>query len=434
MFVRFPLALSLLLVATAALAQQANQRYSTPTAPVGDVWKRPADLMRGETHEEAAHSEVRNVANERGGLAAAGRAILDGARKQLAHVESGVPHLPTDQGQIWRKYDISPYTLRVTSTNRPEQAVIDWVLRETGYEAWHTDPFGFLSADQRFLKVYHTPEMHQVVSEIVDRFVNTEAESQAFGLRVITCDSPNWRAVAHRMMVSVPVQTQGVQAWLLEKENAALLMAELRKRSDCREHSSPHLLVNNGQSTVVNSTRPLSYVKDVVVRPGTWPGFETESATIDEGFSIELSPLLSLDGGTIDAILKCNIDQVERLQPVNIDVPTAASPRQRTKIEVPQVSHCRLHERFHWPIKQVLLVSLGVVATPTPVDRNPNLVQMALAMPPSAPRADLLVLVEHKGRNALPPAATTTTAPQPGVAPAAERTSRVQGKSYGNRY
>jgi hypothetical protein len=192
------------------------------------------------------------------------------------------------------------------------------------------------------------------------------------------------------------------------------------------------LLVHNGQSSVVSATRPLSYVKDVIVRPNTFPGFETESAVIDEGFSIELSPLLSLDGSTIDAILKCNIDQVERLQAVNLDVPTTVSPRQRTKIEVPQVSHCRLHERFHWPINQVLVVSLGVVATPTPVDRNPNLVQMALAMPPTPPRADLLVIVEHKGRSHLPD--PTVAASAAAASPAADRTGRVQSRSYGNRY
>src|SRR5690606_20721898 len=191
--------------------------------------------------------------------------IVDGraSRQPIARVRTGSATLPADAGQIWREYDIAPYTLRVTSTNRPEQAVVDWVLRETGYEAWHSDPLGVLAADNRTLRVYHTEQMQQVVADIVDRFVNSEAESQAFGLRVITVENPNWRAVGHRMMVPIPVQTQGVQAWLLEKENAALLLAELRKRSDHREHSSPHLLVNNGQSTVVSATRPLGYIKDI---------------------------------------------------------------------------------------------------------------------------------------------------------------------------
>src|SRR6185436_4140487 len=98
-------------------------------------------------------------------------------------------------------------------------------------------------------------------------------------------------------------------------------------------------------------------------------------------------------------------------------------------IEVPQVSHCRLHERFHWPINQVLLVSLGVVATPTPTDRNPNLVQMALAMPPTPPRADLLVVVEHKGRSTQPATATAAAATP------TERTGQVSpSRSYRGRY
>jgi hypothetical protein len=45
-----------------------------------------------------------------------------------------------------------------------------------------------------------------------------------------------------------------------------------------------------------------------------------------------------LDGRTIDAIVKCNLDQLEKLQPVMLDVPTLAAPRQRTQVDVPQLS------------------------------------------------------------------------------------------------
>ena len=59
-----------------------------------------------------------------------------------ARVTKGPGTLPNDAGQEWREYDISPYTLRVTTTNRPEQAIVDWILRETGHEAWHGEPLG----------------------------------------------------------------------------------------------------------------------------------------------------------------------------------------------------------------------------------------------------------------------------------------------------
>src|SRR5947209_1487983 len=123
----------------------------------------------------------------------------------IAKVTNGNGTLPNDKGQIWREYDISPYTLRVTSTNRPEQAIVDWILRETGYEAWHSDPVGLLSADRRTLRVYHTPEMQAVVSEMVDRFVNSEAESQSFGLRIASIATPIWRSKSQKILHPVAV-------------------------------------------------------------------------------------------------------------------------------------------------------------------------------------------------------------------------------------
>ena len=59
---------------------------------------------------------------------------------------------------------------------------------------------------------------------------------------------------------------------------------------------------------------------------GAWPGFEAQTAQIEEGFSLEFHPLLAVDGKTIDAIIKCHVDQVEKMIPVMIDVPTTRSP------------------------------------------------------------------------------------------------------------
>ncbi len=318
---------------------------------------------------------------------------------------AGTGRLPNDHGQIWREYDIRPYTDRVTSTNRPEQAIVDWVLRETGYESWHSGVAAVLSADERTLRVYHTPQMQDVVAGVMERFLKPESETHSVGLRVITIGNPNWRARAQRMLTPVEVQTPGVQAWLLAKEDASLLVAELRKRSDFREHSSPHLLVQNGQSSVVSLTRSRNYVRELLMKPNAWPGYETSMGQIDEGFALELSPLLTEDQRMLDAILKVSVDQVEKLVPVMIDVPTAVAPRQRAKVEVPQLSQCRVHERFHWPVERVMLVGIGVV--PTPLDTDPNPLQKL--NPLAAPsRADLLVFIESKGSQPVDPNAVRT--------------------------
>ena len=39
-------------------------------------------------------------------------------------VNKGTGTLPNDHGQVWREYDIAPYTLRVRNVAKPEQAII----------------------------------------------------------------------------------------------------------------------------------------------------------------------------------------------------------------------------------------------------------------------------------------------------------------------
>ena len=358
--------------------------------------------------------------------AAARSSTAESARQSIVRVGKGDVTLPNDAGQIWREYDISRYTARVTTTKRPEQAIIDWILRETGYEAWHTKPLGILSADSRTLRVYHTPRMQEVVADVVDRFVSSEAATYTFSLRVVTLDSPSWRAVAQPMLRPVPVQTPGVNAWLLAKEDAAILMGELHRRGDYREHSSPYLMVNNGQSTLVSAMRGRPYVRDVILRPDTATGFDPSPGQVDEGFNLDFSPLLSADRRMIDATIRCDIDQIEKMLSVMLNIPTQASPRQRTKIEVPQITHYRFHERFRWPLEQVLLVGVGMVALPIPVDGAPLVPGVPLPIGNTPARADLLIFVDCKG----PAVRTGVATGQPPSTPSTQR----EAKNYRGRY
>jgi hypothetical protein len=386
---------ALMLVAIAAVgivrAQPASAPPSDAAAATGAVWRAPGTGGSSSTSSAG------------GGLVPASSA----PRATIAKVTPGSGTLPNDAGQVWREYDITPYTLRVTSTNRPEQAIVDWILRETGYDAWHNDPLGILYANGRTLRVYHTPQMQDSVSEIVDRFVNNQTEAQAFGIRMITIGSPSWRSKMQQVLRPVPVQSQGVQAWLLSKEDAAMMTAELQKRSDFREHSSPHLIVQNGQSTMISASRPRPYIKEVILKPEAWPGFQPAMAQIDEGFSVEFKPLLSIDGKSIDAVVKCNIDQVEKLTSVMLDVPTPAAPRQRTEIQVPQVNSIRFAEKFHWPTDMVLLIGFGIVPTPTPAE--PTSMKIPLVSP--SDHADLLMFVENRGAGGKPPSITRNLPP-----------------------
>ncbi|MEM6471630.1 MAG: hypothetical protein AAF802_18870 [Planctomycetota bacterium] len=306
--------------------------------------------------------------------------------------------LPQEAGQYWHEYDIRPYTGYLTQQDHPEQAVIDWVLRETGTDVWFTAPFGILNATRDKLSVYHTPEMQRVVSGMVDRFVAGEKEPQVLSLRVMTVGNPNWRSRAHLLMQHVNVDSPGVQAWLLSKENAALVLNMLRQRTDTRQVQAMDLITSNGQTQKLSSTRGRNYVRNVKPAATGWPPYEPETGEIQEGYRLEISPLLSVDATAIDCVIKAEIDQVDKLKSVELDLPLPNAQVHRTKIDVPQVVSWRLHERFRWPSDMVLLLSCGVIASPERPQAAMPLLNLEMITGTTAGRADALMFIEFRGR------------------------------------
>jgi hypothetical protein len=162
----------------------------------------------------------------------------------------------------------------------------------------------------------------------------------------------------------------------------------------------------------------------VSLRPDTAAGFESTLGQIEEGFNLDFSPLLTIDRRMVDASIKCEIDQVEKMVPVMIEATTKNVAKQRTKIEVPQMTHFRFHERFRWPIDQVLLIDLGMVALPVPVDGRPLVPGVPLPIGMTPARADLLIFVEYKGQSAVVNNDNPTT----------NRESQYEAKNYRGRY
>ena len=312
----------------------------------------------------------------------------------VTRVSKGSGTLPNEHGQQWLEYDISSYTTRVTSVEKPEQAIVDWILRETGTDVWFTEPLGILSATRTTLRVYHTAEMHQVVRDIVDRFNSHHAESQVFTLRLMTVNNPNWRTRVMPMMQRVSVQSPGVDAWLLTKENAAVAMAELRKRADFQEHSAPNLMIHNGQSQSLSRMRPRSFIRSVQFQ-NVGAGPDLQMGQVNEGYALTISPLLSLDERSVDAVIKCDIDQVEKFVPIVVEVPNFGTAPTRVEVQIPQMVSWRLHERFRWPTDQVLLLSCGVVATPGP--EKSKVLGIPNPFDSSPGRADALLFIESQG-------------------------------------
>jgi hypothetical protein len=318
-------------------------------------------------------------------------------------VSKGQGVLPNESGQVWREYDIASYTLRVRDVAKPEQAIIDWILRETGTEVWFSEPLGILNASSTTLRVYHTPEMQQRVQAIVERFVSGDSEAHALGVRLITVGSPSWRVRALSLLKPVDVKSPGVEAWLLSRENSVALYEQLKVRADFREHSAPRIDIANGQSQTIARKDARQYSRGVQLKQ-QFPFYEVITGKIDEGYSLQISPLMSLDGQTMEAAITCNVDQLEKLVPLNIDVPIGGQT-QRVQIQVPQIVSWRLSERFRWPTNEMLLLSCGVVATPAP-GASGVLGVLSSPLGIGGNRADALLMIDHR-----PPSVTGVLTP-----------------------
>lgn len=306
--------------------------------------------------------------------------------------------LPNGAGQVWREYDITPYTSELSNTNRPQQAVIDWILKETGTQLWFNEPFGILSADEKRVMVYHTPEIHREVRAIIDRFNRTRAQAQVFEVNLVTVKNPNWRSQAYPVLQPVEIRSPGIEAWMVSKENAAILQSQLARRGDFKRHSGGRVASPDGQTFVLEKSNPVSFIQALEWVPDQIPNYRPKTETINEGYRLALSCLTSLDNRTIEAIIDCDVDQVEKLTPVKIDLPSPSGALTQMDLNIPQLVSWRVNERVRWPSDQVLLLSCGIVADPESQGEMPRAGGLNLfsKLRPSK-RSDALLFIEFRG-------------------------------------
>ena len=318
-------------------------------------------------------------------------------RPGITKVTRTFERLPNAAGQVWREYDITPYTSELPNIQRPEQAVIDWIVKETGTRLWFSEPMGVLSADRKRVIVYHTPEIQRVVKSILDRFNRTRAQSQVFEINLVTVDKPNWRATAYPMLQPVEVRSPGIEAFLVSKENAAILQSQLARRADFKRHSGGRVAGPDGQTFVLEKATPVSFVQALQWTPNQIPNYQPKTETINEGYRLALSCLTSLDNRTIEAIIDCDVDQVEKLTPVKVDVPAPGGALTQLDLNVPQLVSWRLNERVRWPSDQVLLLSCGIVASPEAKQNLPRGAFQMLSRFQASKRTNALLFIEFRG-------------------------------------
>lgn len=301
--------------------------------------------------------------------------------------------LPNDAGQVWREYDISPYTSQIANSENPEKAIVDWIRNETGNEMWFAQPLGILSATKDKLHVYHTPEIHKAIKPIVDRFVYRKGELQNIEVNLVTIGRPNWRTEHYSILQPIEVPSPGVEAWMVSKENAALLLNELAQRTDFQKHGGGLAQIQDGQSITMERRNARQFVRSVRWAPNQNPSHQPLLTTIQEGYTLNLACLNSLDSRSMEVCIECEVNQVEKLNSVKINVPGTTGNTQKMNLQIPELVNWRLHERIRWPSDQVLLLNVGVVANPTPDNGKP----LPGILSKASQRADALLFLEYEG-------------------------------------
>lgn len=299
---------------------------------------------------------------------------------------SAPAQIPTDAGQVWKVYDLSPFVAATGPDS--ERHVVEWILEETGYPAWHGASPASLSAGDGKLSCFHDPDMQARIAAIVDRFVEEADTPHRYQIRVLGFDGPGWRAAARPALTPIPTATAGVQAWILPREAAAVLVGRLRARNDVTELPTGPVLAANGVPASLAGGRRQAYVQDYVLQPAAPPGWQPLRATCDEGISIDVQPLLESESAAVEAAFRCRIDQIERMAEATLPNPAGGPP---VGVQVPQMAAMRIGERFRWPAGHTLLVGLGLVPWPAPAQNG-----VVPALIPDVERRDLVVVVEPR--------------------------------------
>jgi hypothetical protein len=294
--------------------------------------------------------------------------------------------IPADIGQVWKTYDIAPFVK--TAGAGGEKHVVDWILQDTGYPAWHGASPASLSAADGKLSCYHSPEMQARVATVVKRFVNEADAPHRFTVRVLGFASPAWRAAARPHLQSLATVTPGLQAWMVPRETAAPVVAQATARADCVELPTGAAIAANGIPATLTGGRTQEFVKDYGLTPNAWPGWQPQKASCDEGLAVDIHPLVTEDGTAVETVFRCRIDQIERMAPLSLPAPAPGPP---VAAQVPQIAAVRIGERFRWPATHTLIVGLGLVPWPVPAQNG-----AVPALMPKADRRDVVVIIEPR--------------------------------------
>ncbi|MDO4571217.1 MAG: hypothetical protein Q4D38_12590 [Planctomycetia bacterium] len=299
--------------------------------------------------------------------------------------------IPAEHGQIWKKYNILPYTSRVTNSATPQRAVQDWILLETGFDIWHAEIPAMLNVAPDCVNVYHTPEVQKQIEGVIARFVNVDPMVHQFRVSVFSVGSPLWRQKIPAGVEPIRSESLGSQAWVVLPDALRSLLEIFRAQHDFVNHTAETRLLPNGQPMRIYLARQREYTRDVFSPVGSGKPPQPELVRFDDGFGVEVMPLVSIDGLYADAQIKMHVNHLDRVISMRIVPLGSVGKVQSEEIETPVVGQFRFRERYQWSLENSLLVSVGI----TPPLTSAGSVS-GLNLLNSTKRVETLVLIEYR--------------------------------------
>lgn len=268
--------------------------------------------------------------------------------------------IPDEPGQRWRTIDITPYTSLPHTQNNPQSAIIEWVFRRTGSSTWHSDEVAVLCANRSQLRAYHSANILQQVSEMVDRFVDAQENVLSVRARFVAAADPRWRYAVNSRLNLVETGPQGQQIWALRAEDAAMVLSQMQVFQGFMLLADKKVEMINGQTLTLETIAKRNYVASLQRENAAGLGFQPGVQSLEEGIVLRFSPLLTYEGDAVEAALDLKANTVKYLHRTKVIVRREVGPGEMT-IDVPEVAESRLNRTIPaWQLGQTLLISAGI--------------------------------------------------------------------------
>jgi len=279
---------------------------------------------------------------------------------ESGHGESIPANFPNQAGFEWKSFPISAYTALDPNAASPQTAILDWVFRRTTTAPWHGDKVAVLCASRTQIRAYNSPKILKQVAEVVDQFVEAQADVLSIRVRFLAASDSRWRYSVLPRLTAIGNGPQGQQIWLGSIADTESVINQMQIWQGFKALGDKKVEVLNGQTLRFDNIQKRAFVGSVQRDGAVGLGFQPKVENLDEGVVLRFSPLLGYDGDTLDAAVELSTNLVRKLHQVKVLGPREIGTGE-VAIDVPEVSETRLNQPIrNWPLGQALIISTGI--------------------------------------------------------------------------